>query len=141
MGIDNGQWLMINGQKYMKYITFEQIPVWQDSHKLTIDVYKLTRTFPADEKYSLVSQLRRSVSSVSANIVEGFYRRTTKDLQGFLYNSRGSAGETCYHLLLARDLGYLEPEQYNRLYDNTDNIIRQLSAWIKTLNSQKEIRK
>lgn len=125
----------------MKYITFEQIPVWKDSHKLAIDVYKLTRTFPADEKYSLVSQLRRAAGSISANIVEGFYRRTTKDLQGFLYNSRGSAGETIYHLLLARDLGYLEPGRYNTLHDSADNIVRQLSAWIKTLNNQKEIHK
>lgn len=134
----NGQWTMI---KNMKYITFEEIPVWQDSHKLTIEVYLLTRQFPAEEKYSLISQLRRSVSSIPANIVEGFYRRTTRDLQGFLYNSRGSAGETIYHLLLAKDLGYIESSKYLELHDKTDNIVKQLSAWIKTLNNQSEPRK
>lgn len=118
----------------MKYITFDQIPVWQNSHKLTVDIYTLTKKFPIEEKYSLTSQLRRAASSVPANIVEGFYRHTTKELLAFLYNARGSAGETHYHLILARDLGYLKEQEFKELAIQADGVVKELSAWIISIN-------
>jgi four helix bundle protein len=80
----------------MKIQKFEDLRIWQESHKLTIEVYKLTSKFPEEEAFGLISQLRRCSSSVPANIVEGFYRDTTKELVKFPFNARGSAGEVTY---------------------------------------------
>jgi len=125
----------------MKYKTFEEIPVWLDSHQLTLRIYQITTSFPKEEKFSLTSQIRRSMSSIPANIAEGFYRRTTKELLTFLYNSRGSAGETRYHLILSKDLGYINDSNYLQLRTSIDNVIAQLSGWIKSLTNLKEPRK
>ena len=125
----------------MKYKTFEEIPVWKLSHQLTLAIYKITASFPQDEKFALSSQLHRSTSSIPANIAEGFYRHTTKELLTFLYNARGSAGETRYHLLLSKDLGYLNDSKYSRYKEDIDNITSQLSGWINTLSNLKEPRK
>lgn len=116
-----------------KYKSFKEIPVWQLSHKLTLEIYKLTNKLPKEEKYGLVSQLRRSASSVPSNIVEGFYRNTTKELLSFLYISRGSCGETIYHLLLVKDLGYIESPEYDSLIEQYESVIKQLSGWIRSL--------
>lgn len=67
----------------------EEVPVWVKTHELTLKVYKLTAFFPKSELFGLTSQLRRSSSSVPANITEGFYRNSTKELIQFLYNARG----------------------------------------------------
>lgn len=117
----------------MKFRTFEEIPVWQDAHQLTLEVYTATQGYPSAEKYGLVSQTRRSSASVPANIVEGFYRRTTKELISFIINARASAGETIYHLTLARDLEYISQEDYKELRQKYESIIKQLNAWMKSL--------
>ena len=123
-------------KKQNKYKSFKEIPVWKLSHKLTLEVYDLTKRFPKDEIYGLTSQLRRSSSSISANIVEGFYRNTTKELLSFLYNSRGSCGETIYHLMLAYDLGYIDENKFDDLIKEYEDVIRQLSGWIRSLKTK-----
>ncbi len=89
----------------MKVKSFEDLTVWQEAHKLTLEVYKLTAKFPADEKYGIVSQLRRCSSSVPANIAEGFGRATTRELLRCLQIARGELEEIRYFVLLSRDLG------------------------------------
>lgn len=111
----------------------EDVPVWQLSHKLTLEVYKLTEQFPKSEIYGLTSQIRRSASSIPANITEGFYRNTTKELIQFLYNARGSYGETLYHLRLATDLGFINKSLYEKILEDYFSVGRQLNGWIKSL--------
>jgi len=82
-----------------KYFNFKEIPVWKLSHEAVLNIYKITKNFPKDEEYGLKSQIRRSASFIPANIVEGIYRQTQKEHSKFLYNARGSVGETIYHLL------------------------------------------
>ena len=87
---------MTSDQRLVKIKGFEDLEVWEGAHKLTIKIYEVTRKFPKDELYGLISQLRRSASSVAANIVEGHSRDTTKEFIKFLYNARASAAETEY---------------------------------------------
>jgi four helix bundle protein len=88
--------------------TFKDLKVWQKAHSLTLDIYKLTQSFPCEEKFGLVSQLRRSVSSIPTNIVEGFKRRSKKDFAHFINIAESSLEETKYNILLSYDLNYLK---------------------------------
>lgn len=118
------------------YQSAEEVPVWQKAHELVILVYKVTECFPKKEVYGLTSQLRRSSMSIAANISEGFYRNSTKELLQFLYNARGSLGETLYHLRLSRDLKYLREKEYQILKEACNEVGRQLNGWVKSLRSK-----
>lgn len=115
------------------YKTIEETSVWNLAHKLTLDAYKASKSFPTEEQFGLSSQLKRSVSSVPANITEGFYRSTNKELLQFLYIARGSLGETLYHLRLAKDLNYLSQSSYLRLKTQGDEVGKQLNNWISSI--------
>src|SRR5712664_400886 len=99
----------------MKVNSFEDLTVWQEAHKLTLEIYQLTARFPAAEKYGIISQLRRSSSSVPANIAEGFVRATTRELLRCLQIARGELEETRYFVLLSHDLGYVTSQDCDRL--------------------------
>lgn len=122
--------------KKTKYQSVEEVPVWQKAHELALLVYKLTEKFPKTELYGLIAQLRRACASIPANISEGFYRNSTKELLQFLYNARGSLGEVLYHLRLAKDLGYLKEKEYTLLRNGYDEVGKQLNGWIKSLRSK-----
>jgi four helix bundle protein len=93
---------------------FRNLAVWQKAHSLTLDVYRVTESFPRREMFGLTNQVRRSSSSVSANIAEGCCRNQL-EFARFIQIALGSASETQYHLLLAHDLGFLRSEDYARL--------------------------
>lgn len=120
----------------MKYKDFSELPVYKKSHDLVLLIYKETTKFPSSEKFGVISQLRRSAASITANIAEGFYRRTTKDLIKFLYHSRGSCGEVRYFLILSRDLRYLDKDDYHSLMNKCIVIIKQLTSWINSLEAK-----
>ena len=112
---------------------FKSLIVWEKSHHLTLLIYEMSRFFPEDEKYGLTSQIRRSVSSVSANIAEGCGRSSDKDFARFLQIAIGSASETEYHLLLARDLGFLNQDDWCALDKKTNEVKRMLINFYKKL--------
>ena len=87
--------------------TFRDLKVWQKAHCLVIIIYEITKSFPAEERYVLVSQIRRSAASISTNIVEGFKRRTNRDYAHFINIADTSLEETKYQIILAGDLGYI----------------------------------
>ena len=89
---------------------FYGLKVWHKAHELTLAVYQVTSTFPKSEIFGLTAQLRRSSSSIAANLAEGCGRDTDGDFRRFCSVAGGSASETEYHLLLARDLGIVAPE-------------------------------
>jgi len=113
---------------YKKYL------VWQKSHQLTLDVYKLSEKYPKEETFNLVSQIKRSSSSIPTNIAEGCGRKSDKDFSRFLYISFGSANELEYQMLLSKDLNFISAEDYEKLQLQTEEIKKMLSALIKTLN-------
>jgi four helix bundle protein len=97
--------------------------VWQKAHQLVLAVYIATKTFPKDELYGIVSQLRRAAASVPANISEGFRRRTKTEKQRFLTIAHGSLEETRYFLILSRDLGYCEVSDMLLLSDEVSKLL------------------
>ena len=95
--------------KWMKRIReFEDLVVWRESQNLAVEVYTITKLFPKDELYGITSQIRRSSSSVSANIAEGFGRSSRKELLYFYSVANGSLLETKNFLYLAEKLGYID---------------------------------
>ncbi len=122
--------------KKKSFKSIEEVPVWIKAHALTLEIYKITALFPKNEQFGLISQLRRSMSSVPANITEGFYRNSTKELIQFLYNARGSLGESIYHITLAKDLDFIDSKQSQELKESLDDIGKQLNGWIKSLKAK-----
>lgn len=119
-----------------KYQSVEEVPVWKKAHGLVLLVYKYTENFPRVEIYGLITQLRRACASIPANISEGFYRNSTRELLQFLYIARGSCGETLYHLRLSRDLGFLMERDYLLLKEGYEEVGKQLNGWIKSLRNK-----
>jgi len=101
---------------------FKNLKVWQKSHALTLEMYKATENFPGNELYGLTSQMRRSCASIPANIAEGCGRNSDPEFARFLAISMGSAAELEYHLLLARDLGFITLANYEKLNKRTAEI-------------------
>lgn len=114
-----------------KITRFEDMTVWQDAQELAVMIYQITKLFPKDELYSLTNQIRRSGSSVSANIAEGFGRASDKDKSHFYHISLGSLLETKNFVYLASRLEYIRQEKSDRLIEKTDQIHRQISAILK----------
>ncbi|MEC9491672.1 four helix bundle protein [Flexistipes sp.] len=112
----------------------EDLDVFQRSHKLTLELYKISEDFPSSEKFGLVSQIRRASSSICANLLEGSYRINTKEFRQFIGVSNGSVGELKYHILLAKDLGYIEEEKYDEFIIALDTISKMLRGLIKSLS-------
>jgi len=118
----------------MNQFSFERLDVWQDSRELAKNIYLITKEFPADEKFGLVSQLRRSVISVSSNIVEGSYRSSNKDKSNFMNIAFGSLMELLSQIIISGDLGYITDKQYNDVrnsIEKTSNKLSSLSNYFK----------
>ncbi|TDX58914.1 four helix bundle protein [Orenia marismortui] len=113
--------------------TVEELNVFKKSHELVIKLYKLTIYFPKEEKYGLISQVRRAAASINANLMEGSHRNTRGEYKQFIGISRGSVGELKYHLLLAKDLGYISKEEYLEFKDKINEVSRMLTGLLKAL--------
>jgi len=114
---------------------FKKLAVWEKSHQLVIEIYKVTGYFPQEELYGLTSQLRRAASSIPANIAEGSGRGGNKEMAHFLRIAQGAAHEVEYHLLLARDLKFLPDESYSQLEAKSIEVQRMLAGLITSVSS------
>jgi four helix bundle protein len=114
------------GQKGLS--SFQQLKVWKKAHRLVLRVYELTGKYPKDERYGLVSQMRRAAVSVPANIAEGFKRRSPREKTRFYNIAEGSLEELKYFFILSRDLGYLNTNQDE--LSQADEIGRMLNGLI-----------
>jgi four helix bundle protein len=110
--------------------SFREVVVWQKAHAAALAVYRCTDSFPKHEMFALTSQLRRSASSVPANFVEGFRKRTKPDKFRFYNIAQGSADECLYHLILSHDLGYADTLA---LQADVEEVCRLLQAYINGL--------
>lgn len=111
------------------------MPVWQNAHKLSVEVFHLTSSLPRSEDYGLTSQIRRSANSVAANISEGFGRKTKKDKIHFYIIARGSAFESQNHLLYGNKVEYFETEITNHLFKDYANLIFEINKIISSLSN------
>ena len=114
---------------------FRGLLVWQKAHRLTLEVYRATRSFPTEERYGLTAQLRRSAASIPTNIAEGCGRDGERDFARFISIAAGSASETEYHLLLARDLEYLPAPTHDDLYGLVSEVKKMLGAFHRKLTA------
>jgi len=115
---------------------FYDLDAWKEGHLLTLNIYKITKNFPADELYGIVSQIRRAASSITANIAEGFARYHYKDKVKFYYNSRGSVAEVQNFLILARDLNYVNVKTCEELEVLADNVAKLINGLIRSIENQ-----
>ena len=104
---------------------------------LVTETYKATRAFPDEEKFGLTAQARRAAASIPANIAEGWGRGTTKEYVQFLIVARGSLLELETHLIVSRNLGFLEPADLDSLNKNIHEVGRLLNSLIRSLRSRK----
>lgn len=116
--------------------SFKDLSVWQKSYRLCLEIYRVTKTFPKEEKYGLTSQIRRSVVSIPSNIAEGYGRKTTLDYVRMLYISYGSVCELETQILLAGDLKLMGKDELGRLIQDLAEIKRMLKALIKSLENK-----
>lgn len=112
---------------------FRELKVWEKAHHLTLEVYKITKKFPQDEKFALISQMRRAAISVVANIVEGSKRSTVKDRTHFHVMADTSLEELKYYFILCYELQYIDKEAGSRLTEQAREVGRMLTSLTKTL--------
>jgi four helix bundle protein len=131
-------WLAVSYQKSAVSLlnimrNYQQLEFWKKSHQLTLQIYKITRTFPKEETYGLISQMRRSSSSVATNIAEGCGRLSNTEFKRFLIIAVGSLSELHYQLILSKDLDYLPEILFKELIDHTEQIRKMIYVYLQKL--------
>ena len=120
----------------MPYNSFEEMPIWQKSMDLAVEIYDMTETLPRQEDYGLTSQIRRSALSVPGNIAEGFGRKHTRDKLNFYYDARGSLAETKNHLIYGHRVGYFPRARFEDSVSTLEDIWKQLNTLINSLSKK-----
>lgn len=108
--------------------SFTDLQVWQEGHQLVLLIYQITKTFPIEERHCLIDQMRRAAISMTSNVAEGFSRQGFKEKLQFYYMALGSITELQNQLLIAKDLGYLNQVEF-------DKVVKQVISVHKLLNS------
>ncbi|MEW6407553.1 MAG: four helix bundle protein [Patescibacteria group bacterium] len=116
-----------------KIKSFTDLNAWKEAHKLVLIIYEVTRKFPREELFGLVSQIRRTAVSITSNIAEGFSRNYSKEKIQFYFMALGSLVEVQNQLLVARDLGYIEKEKFNTVAQRTIIVSKLVNGLIKSL--------
>ena len=121
-----------------KIESVEDLEVFKRAHQLTLKIYKISENFPKDEIYGLISQMKRAAASICANLLEGSYRLNRAEYRQFVGIARGSSGELKYHVMLAKDLGYISADDYASLKIELDEITKMLRGLAASLSSHKK---
>jgi len=116
-----------------KIKSFTDLIAWKEAHKLVLGVYKLTLSFPQEERFGLTNQIRRSAISISSNIAEGFSRKSKKEKKQFYYISKGSLTELQNQLLIAKDIGYLSNITFKDIANQTICAGKLINSIIKNI--------
>jgi four helix bundle protein len=113
---------------------YKKLKIWEESVRFAVEVYEATSTFPKEEMYGLVSQLRRASVSVPSNIAEGSKRSTKKDFKSFLVIAHGSGAEIETQLLISKELKLISEKKYLQLITKLDEIMRMIPSFIKSIS-------
>ena len=119
-----------------KISSFTDLHAWQEAHQFVTLLYETTNSFPVSEQFGLTNQLRRCGVSVVSNIAEGFSRRTKKDKTYFYTVALGSVTEVQSQLLVARDVGFMEEEEFNKLADKINTTKKLIGGLIKSAETK-----
>lgn len=119
-----------------KIRSFTGLHAWQTGHKLVLDIYETTKSFPKSEQIGLASQMRRCAVSITSNIAEGFSRSTRPEKKQFYAIAQGSTTELQNQLLIARDVSYIVDEDFQRLAEQTIQTHKLTNGLIKTARSK-----
>jgi len=111
--------------------SFQDIVAWQKAHEFVVTVYRITRSFPEEERFGLASQFQRAAVSVAANIAEGYKKLSRIEKLRFLNIAQGSLEECRYYIILSRDLGYIDEECSKNLNYAAYGASRLLNAYCK----------
>jgi four helix bundle protein len=112
---------------------YRELKVWQLGVDLSLEIYRLTETFPKSELYGLTSQLRRAAVSIPSNIAEGHARKTRREMQRYANIAKGSLAELETQLIIARELGYASDDALRKLLQLTEQESRMLSGLLKSI--------
>lgn len=116
-------------QKKIK--SFTDLNAWKEGHKLVLMIYDITKTFPKEEMFGLTSQIRRCAVSITSNIAEGFSRQSYKEKLQFYSISLGSTTELQNQLLIARDINYINKEQFQNIAEQSVKVHKIINGLIK----------
>lgn len=122
--------------KITKINYYMDLDVWKKSHEFVMEIYKISKKFPKEEIYGLISQLRRAAYSIPANIAEGNGKQYVKEYIQYLYISKSSLNEIRYYLLLSKDLNYIDNEKYHLLLKLLIQIEKMVMGLIKSLKQK-----
>ena len=115
---------------------FQNFPVYKDTRNFITNIYKITKNFPSEEQFGLVSQLRRAAISIALNVAEGSDRGSDKEFNRFINMAKGSVNEVAAALDISLDNSYINENGYQSLLDQAESIIKQLSSFSKKLKSR-----
>jgi four helix bundle protein len=118
--------------------SFKDLKVWQKSYSLCLEIYRITKEFPMDEKFGLTSQLRRASISIPSNIDEGYGRKTNPEYIYSLYIAQGSLCELETQIMIARDLNYIDEQCFSELGENITELVVMMRALIRSLERKKK---
>ncbi len=116
---------------------FRKLKVWEKAHQLTLEVYRVTRKFPSEERYGLTSQIRRVCTSIASNIAEGCGRSGDAELARFMEIAMGSASEVEYQNLLARDVRFIAESEHDSIHGQVSEVKRMLTSFIQKLRADR----
>ena len=118
-------------QESGKIKSFTDLDAWQEGHRLVLLVYEISKSFPKEEIFGLVSQMRRCVVSITSNIAEGFSRQSYKEKAQFYSISQGSVTELQNQLLIAKDVGFIKQEEFNKIAEQSVRVHKIMNGLIK----------
>ena len=119
--------------------SYKDLVVWQKAIELVSDIYSISKTFPAEEKFGLVNQLNRAVVSIPSNIAEGWGRESSKNYLQFLRMSKGSLMEVETLVIISRNLNYIGEENFKRISDKIEEVGKILQGLIKSIQQKVSI--
>lgn len=121
--------------------SFQDLLVWQKSHKVVIEIYKKTKKFPKEELYGITSQMRRSAISIPANIAEGYRKKSKAEKIHFFEISLCSLQELRYYIILCRDLNYFDRTDFDNLGTEINEIGKMITAYINAIEAERNYNK
>src|SRR3989338_3985470 len=120
-----------------KIQSYKDLQTWKSGHELVLQLYKITKQFPKEEQFGLVSQIRRAAVSITSNIAEGFSRRFPKDKAHFYSIAKGSLTEVDSQILIAKDVGYIDDKDFNQIVKQIEVVGRLLTGLLRATQYSK----